>query len=822
MLKDREKLYQLYHVILSAALTWAFALVLNQYFILRVPFFVTASFSLALILLLYVFDLTKKNVICYIIVFCIILLLALIFWLIKFNPFKWILNFTSWCRVYNGTEELYSLKYAVFAVFIASLAGAIILYLLMKNEMSKLIIASIILVALVVLCISKVNVSKAVVGISIFYIMTIVIELYGNIYNKKAGRKNKKEGMLYLAPVCLLLCVLATGLPSHQYPIKWTIVKKTYHGILNQIETWKTDFDYYFGSGEMEFFMTSSGYSDDNGNLDKGGRLVKDNNEALKVSGLKYKDSVYLAGSIADIYTGSSWKKSKKDYLSNEKDYFLDYTELALALSRQNRVLLKNSQLVKTKDIVINYNNIKTKTLFYPLKTSNLNIYSSDKKLSEDKPQITFNRARGKGTSYQSTYFEMNLKDKAFQNMLKESDTFSYDKAPVRNMETEEWVQEILLYSDKVDNLMARNDIYEVLAKRSELIESRYTELPKELPDRVRQLAYNITAGYNNTYDKLKAIEAYLINYTYTLEPGKVPKGRDFVDYFLFDNKKGYCTSYATAMAVLGRCIGVPMRYVEGFVVRCDKNEWNYQTPVKNSDAHAWAEAYLEGIGWIPFEATAPFYDTRYTKWAPLTKQDTNENSESGTSDDYSYYQRMYQNNQMDQMNSLKEDQKDKIKARKHYANEILGGLAIIFIVSGCLIISIFIYYYILKHQYKKVFQTASNSGKTYMLFLRVLKLLQREGFSLGQQETILMLSKRVKNLYEYKNVTFIKVAEIFMLYRYGEEEISKEDFSKVETFYLGLSAKQKGEMSRFKAWLNDFTFLIQADWKGKRQNNNA
>ena len=84
------------------------------------------------------------------------------------------------------------------------------------------------------------------------------------------------------------------------------------------------------------------------------------------------------------------------------------------------------------------------------------------------------------------------------------------------------------------------------------------------------------------------------------------------------------------------------------------------------------------------------------------------------------------------------------------------------------------------------------------------------------------MLSKRVKNLYEYKGVTFVKVAEIFMLYRYGEQEITKEEFAKTEVFYQSLSSKQKMEMSRFKAWLHEFRFLIQTDWIGKRQYNNA
>ena len=68
-----------------------------------------------------------------------------------------------------------------------------------------------------------------------------------------------------------------------------------------------------------------------------------------------------------------------------------------------------------------------------------------------------------------------------------------------------------------------------------EAIHKDYLGLPEELPQRVRDLADEITQGYDNDYDKLKAIEAYLQeNYEYTLSPGSVPEEQDFVDKILF------------------------------------------------------------------------------------------------------------------------------------------------------------------------------------------------------------------------------------------------------------------------------------------------
>lgn len=100
----------------------------------------------------------------------------------------------------------------------------------------------------------------------------------------------------------------------------------------------------------------------------------------------------------------------------------------------------------------------------------------------------------------------------------------------------------------------------------------------------------------------------------YTLEPGKTPSTRDFTNYFLLENKKGYCVHYATAGVMLARMAGIPARYATGYVsVGDDYNESNknpdgsYTIKLPDSRSHAWAEVYLDGFGWIPFEFTAGY-----------------------------------------------------------------------------------------------------------------------------------------------------------------------------------------------------------------------
>ena len=135
-----------------------------------------------------------------------------------------------------------------------------------------------------------------------------------------------------------------------------------------------------------------------------------------------------------------------------------------------------------------------------------------------------------------------------------------------------------------------------------------YLALPETLPQRVRDLAQAIVdeAGAQNDYTKMKALETYLHRFPYTLEPGPIPADVDFVDYFLFEGQQGYCTYYATALAVMGRCIGIPTRYAEGYTLPTEQND-NGGLDVTNANAHAWCEAIIPGYGWIGFEATAPY-----------------------------------------------------------------------------------------------------------------------------------------------------------------------------------------------------------------------
>ena len=94
------------------------------------------------------------------------------------------------------------------------------------------------------------------------------------------------------------------------------------------------------------------------------------------------------------------------------------------------------------------------------------------------------------------------------------------------------------------------------------------------------------------------------------------PEGEDFVEWFLYHEKKGYSTHFAAAATLMFRYCGVPARYVVGYAIPesvfMPQTDGSYLAVAEDDNAHAWAEIYLSGIGWVPVETT-PGYVGRLT-----------------------------------------------------------------------------------------------------------------------------------------------------------------------------------------------------------------
>lgn len=149
----------------------------------------------------------------------------------------------------------------------------------------------------------------------------------------------------------------------------------------------------------------------------------------------------------------------------------------------------------------------------------------------------------------------------------------------------------------------------------SEFVDKHYLEVNTPARDAImNNIIPAITHGgvyaTDTPYEKGRFVEQvvkYLGGYEYTLSPGRLPEGRDFVDYFLFESKKGYCTYFASAAVMIIRSAGIPARYVEGYVVperQFVKKGNSYVATVTDENAHAWIEVFVKGIGWVDVEVT--------------------------------------------------------------------------------------------------------------------------------------------------------------------------------------------------------------------------
>ncbi|CAN5211487.1 hypothetical protein BH09BAC2_BH09BAC2_09390 [soil metagenome] len=143
-----------------------------------------------------------------------------------------------------------------------------------------------------------------------------------------------------------------------------------------------------------------------------------------------------------------------------------------------------------------------------------------------------------------------------------------------------------------------------------------YTFMPAGTEyDSIRTLAASITKNAQTPVDKVIAIRDYFLSlddngqplYKYSDNPG-VPglPSANKLNYFLFENRKGYCAYFAGATLFLLRSLGLPSRVATGFLTvdRSDKNKgwyWYYE-----DQAHAWVQVYFPGYGWIDFDTTVP------------------------------------------------------------------------------------------------------------------------------------------------------------------------------------------------------------------------
>ncbi|MDP5007916.1 MAG: transglutaminase domain-containing protein, partial [Glaciimonas sp.] len=146
------------------------------------------------------------------------------------------------------------------------------------------------------------------------------------------------------------------------------------------------------------------------------------------------------------------------------------------------------------------------------------------------------------------------------------------------------------------------------LEKPSTLMQA--TTLPNAYNPRTLAFAANLRAQYGSDAALIKTVLNFFHQekFSYTLEPPLL--GKDSVDDFLFSTRAGFCEHYASAFVILMRAAGIPARVVTGYQGG-DINPIDGMMTIRQSDAHAWAEVWLQTQGWTRVDPTAAVAPSR-------------------------------------------------------------------------------------------------------------------------------------------------------------------------------------------------------------------
>ncbi len=277
----------------------------------------------------------------------------------------------------------------------------------------------------------------------------------------------------------------------------------------------------------------------------------------------------------------------------------------------------------------------------------------------------------------------------------------------------------------------------------------------------------------SNSYSDKELIEKVLLkfrnqNYVYTLNPPIL--GKHSIDDFLFKTRRGFCEHYASAFVVMMRSAGIASRVVTGYQGGEYNPVGNYYI-VRNSDAHAWAEVWLPGQGWLRVDPTAYIAPERIEKGidASLRNEsnwDRSQYSKNAIVRNISLYWDSLNNSWNQWVLGYGEELQAKLLSLLGFDNPNWQQLVILlFALIAMTLLIVFLYYNYRKTRLKK--------DEAEISYIKFCKKIERAGLTRYNWEGPQAFSKRVAN---YKDDLAKESLVIFDLYidiRYGDKVTS-------------------------------------------------
>ena len=660
----------------------------------------------------------------------------------------------------NKTEDAF---YALILAFLLFLFLFSLFSILIKYRRWNLMITVILGVSMIIMVISEKKVHTSSIAFVLFLVEMNLIELIA-----------KQPGKYYLLPFCLLAVMIPATFPMKQEPVKWDFVTKTASTLQQTMESWYLDLMYSLGKEDPNFSVSEIGYSRD---AKLGGSIGSSNDKTWLRIKSDQNPFAYLTGSVYQEYTGRGWTIAKQDEDLKMEEYKLDYLELLYALSKSSLTEEEIRQVVNPTTWSITFIEIDTKSLFYPLKTYFIEGEQKETMFLTGS-NLFFRKGYGKGTEYKVSFLSIPYEDEGFANILIQSDMINPKPEPVDYFDLENLYEQEKSKNSQMGSLYGKleakktfADLSETLRKRQKKIEEEYTTLPASVPGRVFELTQEICRGTKSRLEQCRAITQYLRKYQYTTSVTRTAPEEDSVDHFLFESKTGYCTYFASAMAVMCRTQGIPARYVEGFA--CYQPDLTKrELEVKGVHAHAWCEVYFSGVGWVPFEATPSDYSVM------LTLGNQKQEERNVNTAPQSFY---HEKEELSQIEELKL-QEQEMRARERFAKTMKSAflIGVSFVLIGMVITTIA--YCMQLDRRRNTYQKLSAKDKILaevrqMSRILTLREIKMDG-NLTSTELIALILASFKS---DQRTDSIKLHQIFCRARYFDEEI---EASEVIPFY--------------------------------------
>lgn len=289
---------------------------------------------------------------------------------------------------------------------------------------------------------------------------------------------------------------------------------------------------------EGRYGLSTSGYSNTEKKL--GGSVQLNSDIVFKVD----SDRAYhLKGDVKDYYTGFSWKKTNESFKKSSDIHSLPQNKFIDTLAKSMDMEIKKTMTIVPYQFT-------TTSMFVPNNTLTIKMQKS--KLYYDVKGLTFTNSTKVVNDYTIDFYDPQVVEKAVTDKLGSANA-AFNKSDY----------------------------------------AKYLQVPDNISARTKQLVYDIVKDSRNDRQKVEKIKSYLSShYKYSLEVSSVPEGQEFLEYFLFNEQKGYCVYFATAMTMFCRIAGIPARYVEGF--KMPETSYNGEYTVTNEQAHAWSEYLLQ------------------------------------------------------------------------------------------------------------------------------------------------------------------------------------------------------------------------------------